>query len=89
MGAVHGSGSAGGNSSMGMVHGSVSAGGSSPMGTVQGSGSAGGDYISPAVRLVNWHVNVEGLATQLCKGFNKLCELLKGDGIREIVQKKT
>jgi hypothetical protein len=61
----------------------------SSMRAVHGSGSAGGTYISSAVRLVNWHVNVEGLATQFCKGFNKLCGLLRGDGIVEIVQKKT
>jgi hypothetical protein len=61
----------------------------SPMGTVHGSVSASCSYISSVVRLVNWHVNVEGLATQFCKGFDKLCGLLRGDGIREIVQKKT
>jgi hypothetical protein len=61
----------------------------SSVGAVQGSVSAGGNYIRSAVRLVNWHVNVEGLATQFCKGFNELCGLLRGDGIREIVQKKT
>jgi hypothetical protein len=61
----------------------------SSIGTVHGSVSMSGNYISSVVRLVNWHVNVEGLATQFCKGFNKLCGSLKGDGIVEIVQKKT
>jgi hypothetical protein len=89
IGTVHGSVSASGNSSIGAVHGSGSASGSSSIGTVHGPVSMSDDYISSAVRLVNWPVNVEGLATQFCKGFNKLCGLLRGDGIVEIVQKKT
>jgi hypothetical protein len=87
-GAVQGSGSMSGNSSIGTVHGSGSMSGNSSMGAVQGSISASGNF-SSAVRLVNWHVNAEGLATQFCNGFDKLCGLLRGDGIREIVQKKT
>jgi hypothetical protein len=89
IGMVHGSVSMSGSSPMGAVHGSGSASGSSSIGTVHGPVSMSGNYISSTVRLVNWHVNVEGLATQFCKGFNKLCGLLRGDGIIEIVQKKT
>jgi hypothetical protein len=89
IGAVHGSVSASGSSSVGTVHGSIAAGGSSSIGAVHGSVAASGNDISSAVRLVNWHVNVEGFATQFCKGFNKLCGLLRGDSIVEIVQKKT